>query len=173
MTTPLRDPEEYIRELLKNLGYEHYEKLINARDEFRIPCMKCNEYAPYYYIRCDADFYCPKCRNQSFLNAPKVYKYFMTWTKRPEVLPKTLESTFMEFASRQEVLQLTKLWYVKEHWDTNAHIHVYIEARRSLPRSRYSYYEKRTGHIDKKKAKGSLDQIKDYLSKENSIVELI
>lgn len=101
------------------------------------------------------------------------YRYFLTFTKRPDVSTETLEKTFDKFVKRAPVLEITKLWYTKEHWDSNAHIHCYIESTRSMPRSRYSYYEKQCGKIDKQKAKGTLAQIEDYMTKESEIIKLL
>lgn len=102
------------------------------------------------------------------------YKYFLTFTKKPDVDKDEVLRNFEKFCSRSSTLEITRLWYTKEHWtdDSNPHIHAYVESTRSMPKSRYKHYEK-SGKIDKQKAKGSLAQIEDYMSKESEIVKLI
>lgn len=117
---------------------------------------------------------CSGCTVQSMVNAEKIYKYFMTFTKKPDVRKEEVFKNFEKFTARADALKITKLWYTKEHWedDKNPHIHAYIETTKSLPKSRYQFYEK-VGQINKQKAKGNLIQIEDYMSKENPIVKLI
>ena len=97
-----------------------------------------------------------------------IYKYFLTWTKKPGVAFERVQKNFQRFLDRLDVLRITLLWYTEEHLDSNAHIHCYFESQRTFPRSRISYYEK-DGKIDKQKARGSRDEIRDYMSKENPI----
>jgi hypothetical protein len=102
------------------------------------------------------------------------YRYFMTFTKKPDIGKDEVFKNLEKFIARSDVLEITKLWYVLEHWqdDSNPHIHCYIEANRTLSHSRYKHYEN-VGKIDRKKAKGTLSQIEDYMSKEGEIVKVI
>lgn len=96
------------------------------------------------------------------------YHYFMTWTKKPDSSFDAVRRNFVKFSERATTLGITDLWSVEEHLDTNPHIHAYVCSKKPLTRSRYRYYE-REGHIDKQKAKGNKDEIRDYMSKENDL----
>jgi len=135
----------------------------------------------YNTIRNDPGFmkydaiHCRCFRDYCFNNPPTKprYRYFVTITKRPEVPVEQLEHVLQKIYNRSPVLEIKKLWYTKEHWDSNAHIHCYIESTRSCPRNRFTCYEKNCGHIDLKKAKGTLAQVEDYMTKESPIVRML
>lgn len=170
----MTDQIEKVASVMHSVGYPFCGLLIDSKDEIKAPCTTCKQYGDWYLIKQDApNFRCVYCQHNALADLPKVYRYFMTWTKRPDVSTDVLLHTFQKFVDRSEVLQIKRLWTAQEHWDTNAHIHAYVEATRSLPRSRYAYYEKITGKIDKRTAKGTLQQIRDYMSKESDLKELI
>ncbi len=110
----------------------------------------------------------PDARRE-FLGSGVTYKYFLTFTTAPKVSFDAVRENFRKFC-RRDALALLRIWYVEEHLDTNPHIHVYVETSKQLSMSRLAGYKK-CGAINKQVARGSLDQIEDYMSKENELIK--
>ncbi len=103
----------------------------------------------------------------------KTYKYFMTWTTKPECSFEMVLEKFNYFIHESIFAdEITLLWYADEHVDTNVHRHVYIEMHKPLMQRNIKCYAK-YGHIDHRVAKANQQQIHDYLQKENEITKLI
>lgn len=134
-------------------------KTLTGNSELTGECYKCCT------VRMDEE---RKTLDSAFEAPPKQYRYFLTWTKKPDVHFDVVQRNFARFLDRTDTLKISRLWYVEEHLESNAHIHCYIETARTFPRSRVRHYET-AGKIDKQKAKGSLEEIEDYMSKENEL----
>ncbi len=97
----------------------------------------------------------------------KNYKYFLTFTKKPDAKFADVQMMFHRF-TKTTAKGFQKIWYVEEHLDSNPHLHAYIECKRSLAPAYLNRYAK-YGKIDKQYAKGTHSEIKDYMEKENKI----
>lgn len=99
------------------------------------------------------------------------HKFFLTFTKKPDSKPEEVFEQFKRF-TKQAKPKFKKIYYVTEHEETNYHIHVYVECHYSLPKSYMKRFENH-GKIDRQKAKGTLEDVLDYMSKEKEIIILL
>lgn len=98
----------------------------------------------------------------------KVYHYFMTWTTNPKTsCADTTRKNFNRFLERAETLAIERVDYVEEHVESNFHIHAYVKSHKTIHKKHIQHYE-RYGKIDLQKAKGTLEEINAYISKENA-----
>lgn len=98
----------------------------------------------------------------------KIYHYFMTWTTNPKLsCADTTRKNFKRFLERADTLMIERVDYVEEHIDANFHIHAYVKSHKTIHKKHIAHYQ-RYGKIDLQKAKGSFEEIIDYISKENA-----
>ncbi len=102
----------------------------------------------------------------------KLYKYLLTFTKKPDIENEKVLQSVHNLAGRSHTLGIQKLMFTEEHIDSNYHIHVYLETSKPLAKDRLTSYE-RFGHIDRQVAKGTLADVECYLGKENDMTILI
>lgn len=97
----------------------------------------------------------------------KTYHYFMTWTTNPKYNADIVRKNFKRFLERNGNLKIERVDWVEEHVDTNFHIHAYVICHKTLHKKHIAHYEK-NGKINIQQCKGSVDEIIDYISKENT-----
>lgn len=108
---------------------------------------------------------------------PRCSAQFITLTRNPtkNCSLDDMEDQFEKILSRVKKLQITLLWYSKEHWltDSNPHIHLYINSVKKIYKSQLDNWQKYIGNVDVQPAKGNEFAITDYLSKENEIIKFL
>lgn len=101
------------------------------------------------------------------LQHEKMYKYFMTWTTKPDSSFEDVVKKFDYFATQSKFSEHIKtLWIADEHLESNPHRHCYIECYKPIMQRNIKSFAKH-GHIDRRKAKGTRREAWDYLQKEN------
>lgn len=95
----------------------------------------------------------------------KIYKYFITFTTRPETRKSSLE--FLESQATRESLKIIYFRYVAEHEAENLHYHVEIHTLRPLEKGDFKHWTNTRGHVDFKSIKlGTEGQVNSYMLKE-------
>lgn len=104
---------------------------------------------------------------------PIIYSMFTFTTDPNHKDLEAQEAYICSILKRKENLNIKKLYYTKEHWDTNPHFHVVIGSTRSIPCDVFKSYKK-FGYIKKSKLESENDQgLQDYLNKENKPICLL
>lgn len=98
----------------------------------------------------------------------KVYHYFMTWTTDPKhSCADTTRKNFNRFLARWRTLGIERVDHVEEHVDSNFHIHACVKSHKTIHAKHILPYQK-YGRVDLQKAKGTFEEIIEYMSKENT-----
>lgn len=148
--------------------------LVDKYGDSHVWCLTCNDHVPWSMC-INPHTECPSCYNARLRACAEThgnFRYFLTFTTKPGADRDQVWDNVLQLAKRQSTLGIVKMTAVREHWDTNAHVHVYIETTKKLARSRIAYYEK-DGHIDKRTAKGTEADAHYYMSKEGPIETLV
>lgn len=95
----------------------------------------------------------------------KIYKYFITFTTRPETRNSSLE--FLESQAGRESLKIIYFRYVIEHAEENLHYHVEINSLKPLEKGDFKHWTNTRGHVDFKRiTPGTEGNIRSYMEKE-------
>jgi len=115
-------------------------------------------------------------KKQISLNAPKVIKYqLFTFTTDPAKKNTQKQEDYIKsILKRKQNLQITNLWYCKEHEDTNLHYHVGIGSTKSIPPNAFKQYASLYGSVNKSKYETTTaDGVTDYTQKESNSTKLL
>lgn len=106
------------------------------------------------------------------------HKYMITFTIDPKKHTNLNELNFQDKVEKYIVKILTplsdRLYYSKEHKDSNVHWHVCVHRKKAFPYEKLAHYKKTYGHVDVSRSRvieNDENTIK-YLGKESQIVTI-
>lgn len=111
----------------------------------------------------------------------KVYKYMLTFTIDPKKVQgqndtKVQDSIELYISKLLKDSKYEKVYYVKEHADSNCHWHAVIYSNNRFKQQDIAYYKKKYGNVDISRSHDISDEhTMKYLSKENpdKIIQLL
>lgn len=102
----------------------------------------------------------------------KIYKYFITFTTRPETRNGSLE--FLESQAAREQLGIIYFAYTFENENENLHYHVILHTNKPIEKASFKHWQKHRGFVDFRPIKpGTEGNVKAYGLKENQIKTLV
>jgi len=152
---------------------KHYHNIYPLSSSLQIKKEFINDKYPFIELAdfVLAEFYFIK----SNLKRSGRYKYFITFTLKDNCKSAEAESFLREtIIKRKDNLGITSFKYVKEHVNTNFHIHAVMATTEPLRKNRFNVYEKRYGFVQIKNIKqGTESEVDNYIAKENAVLCIV
>ncbi len=110
-------------------------------------------------------------------STPKEYRYWITWTKKPNATEDDVMSSINKFVARKQSLGLCSVDYVRELTKNGeVHFHMRVICDKSMKKNRISHYEKH-GYIKYVTVKPPYNKnweiLEEYCEKEGDIITLL